>query len=59
VKEEDIESGIVTKVNLDREWALGQFCHSIYIPEQSLLNFKVEQKLPITFIIGGTICVSK
>ena len=22
-----IKQGIITKVNLDREWALGQFCH--------------------------------
>lgn len=27
VGEEDIIAGNVTKVNLDREWALGKFCH--------------------------------
>ena len=28
VNDDYIEEGIITKVNLNREWALGQFCHS-------------------------------
>jgi len=27
VDEDDLEEGVVRKINLDKEWALGQFCH--------------------------------
>jgi len=31
VDDNDIEEGDIIKINLDREWALGQFCHRLVL----------------------------
>jgi hypothetical protein len=31
VDDDDIEEGDIIKINLDREWALGQFCHGLVL----------------------------
>ena len=54
----DIKEGIITKVNLDREWGLGHFCHRKYLSNFDA-NSKVEQKLRITFIIGDITFVNR
>lgn len=58
MEDNDIEEGIITKINLDREWALGQFCHR-NIFHTHLLTLKIEQKLLITFITGDITYVNK
>jgi len=38
VNKQDVKDGIITKVNLDREWALGKFCHGICRRKSSWLT---------------------
>ena len=55
---DDIKAGNVTKVNLEREWALGQFCHS-NLRRVNVANLKVAPRSRTTFTTGDTIYGSK